>query len=318
MSEFDGLPHISESGGFSNTYAQDSGLVDSMENRFVKTKFMPYRHNLETGLELQETGVSYIFMTKPDLNLSGNTGKVGFFDAMQNTPEYESLDTMGTISNFIPIISNMYTSISLEDFNSNESSYAMTYRGFTQRLSTGSGQSKGGGGTLSITYNETADSSITRLHKLWFDYIDYVKFGQFDPLGDYINSRALDYVSSLYYFACRPDGETITMWGKYTGIIPQNVPYSSFGGEVGGRNLVQLSCSYIYNFKEFMETEIISEFNKVAGSIGSINKNFSTGVQIIDGKLKFENSKYSEPPPYATKNPNIITDLNPKRAVIPT
>jgi hypothetical protein len=285
---FNAIPHIS-GGSVSGSYAEMNGLSNSIENTSIKTKFMHNHQSLETALDFQETGISYIFMTKPDLNLSGNTGKVGFFDKMAGSYEYNSLCSGGG-SNFIPILSNMYRSISLEDYSTMEGSYGDTYRGYTQKLPTTAGTSKGGGGSFSVTYDETADSSVTKLHKLWFDYIEYVKFGQFVPDSSYVGSHSIDYVASLYFFSCRPDGHTISMWGKYSGVIPQNVPYSSFGGDIGNRGLVSLTCSYIYTFKEYMETEILEEFNAISGGGGSVLKKdnaFSSSVTVTSSGKNF-------------------------------
>lgn len=276
---FDPIPHV-KGGSVTDTFAQMNGLVNHNVNNRVKTQFMHNHQQLETALEYQETGISYIFMTRPDLN-ANNSDNGGFWDKMKGKIEFYNL-TSGACGNFIPILSNMYTSISLEDYNSTEGSYGTTYRGFTQKLPLGAGQSKGGGGTFSITYNETADSSVTKIHKLWFDYIENVKFGAFSPQSSYISSRSIDYVAALYFFNVRPDGHTISMWGKYTGVTPQNVPYSAFGGDVGNRGLVQLTCSYLYNFKEYMNPAIIEEFNSTSGGGGdtSSEKAFSSSVGV--------------------------------------
>jgi hypothetical protein len=59
-----------------------------------------------------------------------------------------------------------------------------------------------------------------------------------------------------------PDAETIIFWAKYTGLFPQNVPYSAFSsGDLATVNPIQTTISYVYNYKEFLNPEILIDFN---------------------------------------------------------
>jgi hypothetical protein len=164
---------------------------------------------------------------------------------------------------FIPLLFNNFVSVSLEDQNTMETTIGETYRGFSQRLPTTSGTSYAGG-TVSITYSELATPLITMLHKVWFDYIEKVKFGEMSPSATTVKNKELDYTSSMYFFICGPDGETIKFWARYVGLIPSNMPYGSFDGSVGNRGAItSLSFSYLYSYKEFLQPEILQDFNDV-------------------------------------------------------
>jgi len=288
---FDNVPHIRKAAsgkdykkaeiGYGNDV--DAGGIDLL-SQYQKT-----RTGVETGIDYAETGICYIFITKPDLNLTKNLKSESYtvderrneisaakqsalYNTLQNgfieyvARNYPDVIDSLTCNNsgkqtFIPLLFNHFKSFSLEDHSVSEGSYSETWRGFNQKLPTTAAPSFGGG-TFSITYDETNPPLITFLHKVWFEYMEAVKFNQMMPSLNSINRREIDFSSSLYYFLLSPDGETIVFWGKYTGLFPQNVPYSSFsGGDIGTRNLIQVSISYVYNHKEFLDPSILVDFN---------------------------------------------------------
>jgi hypothetical protein len=290
---FDNVPHLREavSNGtklskeisLTNTFAThpEGGGIDNYKT------YQKYKQGREAADDYYETGISYIFITKPNLNLTSaiDGNKQGTNGTSQKTPllynttengfvEYiathfpEIIDSLtystnnsNTVPMFIPILYNHCRATSLEDHNFLENTYFETYKGFSQRLPTTAGTSMAGG-TITVTYDELDPPIITYLHKLWFDYIEKVKFGYMIPSSDTIAKKELDYTSALYYFSCGPDGETIRFWAKYTGIFPQNVPYSAFDGTIGERNVINgLSCAYMYSYKEFLQPEILQDFN---------------------------------------------------------
>jgi len=299
---FDNVPHIrkaASSKSFSNAQLgygndKDAGKIDLL-SQFQKT-----RTGVETGIEYAETGICYIFMTKPDLNLTKNlksesytvnerknnismdsnsalynTLQNGFIEYVaRNYPDViDSITCNGSSKqSFIPLLFNHFKSFSLEDHNISEGNYNETWRGYSQKLPTTAAPSFSGG-NFSIMYDETNPPLITFLHKIWFEYMEGVKFNQMMPSMDTINRREIDYTSSLYYFLLAPDGETIVFWGKYTGVFPQNVPYSSFsGGDISSRNLIQVSVSYVYNHKEFLDPAILVDFNDTFMNVQDIFK----------------------------------------------
>jgi len=289
---FDNLPHIRKSVDNKTfmTYAskgygneEEAGGIDLLST-FQKT-----RTGVETGVDYAETGICYAFITKPDLNLTKNLkaenytvaernskissdGNSALYNTLQNGfIEYvarnypDIIDSLtcndSNKQSFIPLLFNYFRGMTLEDHSLAEGTYSETFRGYNQKLPTTAAASFSGG-SLSITYDEIRPALVTFLHKVWFEYMEGVKFNTMTPSMDTINRRELDYTSSLYYFLMAPDGETIDFWAKYTGIFPQNVPYSSFSsGDITSRNLIQLQVSYVYNFKEFLDPAILIDFN---------------------------------------------------------
>jgi len=288
---FDTLPHIRKAVDNKSYVTAEVGYGNDSEAGGIDflSQYQKTRTGVETGIDYAETGICYIFITKPDLNLTKNlksesytvderqtnismskdsalynTLQSGFMEYIaRNYPDV--IDSL-TCNNsgkqsFIPLLFNHFKSFSLEDQSTSEGNYNETWRGYSQKLPTTAAPSFNGG-NFSITYDETNPPLVTFLHKVWFDYMEGVKFNQMMPSLNSINRREIDYSASLYYFLLAPDGETIVFWGKYTGIFPQNVPYSSFsGGDISARNLIQVSISYVYNHKEFLEPSILVDFN---------------------------------------------------------
>lgn len=264
-------------------FKQISDIDVNMHNEFLKYK--AYNANYDN----MHTGISYIFITKPKLCLTTdienssestpavyNTTENGFFKYVaQYRPELikaliQSHNSSG--GSFIKLLSNRYERIDLEDFLLNEKEIAESWKGYNLRLPTTSVSSRNSG-TLAIQYDELSDASVLLLHKVWFEYIEKIKFGYIEPEDTTIENKEIDYLSSLYYFMLAPDGETILFWGKYTGLAPKSLPYSAYNSEVGSKILVKANIQYIYQHKEFLEPETLQEFNNVAHANDLISPN---------------------------------------------
>jgi len=288
---FDNVPHIRKAADNKSYNAAKVGYGNDEDAGGINllSQFQKTRTGVETGIDYAETGICYVFITKPDLNLTKDLQAENYsvkqrqeeisvakqpavYNVLQNNfieyiaRNYPDIIDSLTCNNsgkqsFIPLLFNHFKSFSLEDHGLSEGTYFETYRGYNQKLPTTAAPSFSGG-NLSITYDETNPPLITFLHKVWFEYMEYVKFNQMTPSMNSINRRELDYTASLYYFLLAPDGETIVFWGKYTGIFPQNVPYASFSsGDISSRNLIQISVNYVYNHKEFLDPAILVDFN---------------------------------------------------------
>jgi len=286
---FDNVPHIRKAAASGVLTTSGYGFDNDAGKINLLSQFQKTRTGVETGIDYAETGICYIFITKPDLNLTKklksevytvserqnnismaddsalyNTLQNGFIEYVaRNYPDVIDSITCNNSGkqSFIPLLFNHFKSFSLEDHSVSEGNYSETWRGYSQKLPTTAAPSFGGG-NFSIIYDETNPPLITFLHKIWFEYMEGVKFNQMMPSMSTINRREIDYTASLYYFLLAPDGETIVFWGKYTGIFPQNVPYSSFsGGDISSRNLIQVTINYVYNHKEFLDPAILVDFN---------------------------------------------------------
>jgi len=317
---FDNIPHIRKAvEGNSNTFEMaQTGYGNDIDAGGINllSQYQKTRTGVETGVDYAETGISYVFITKPDLNLTKdlksenytykerteeisnatqpalyNTLQSGFIEYVaRNYPDVIDSLTCNKSGkqSFIPLLFNYYKSFSLEDQNTSEGNYNETWRGFSQKLPTTATQSYNGG-TFSIMYDETNPPLITFLHKVWFDYMEGVKFNQMTPSMDTLKRREIDYSASLYYFLLAPDGETIVFWAKYTGIFPQSVPYGSFsGGDISARNLIQVTVNYVYNYKEFLEPSILVDFNDTFMNSEDIMAGFKGDITSIGNMKDFQ------------------------------
>lgn len=224
------------------------------------------------------SGYGYVFFTRPDLNLnhkqlmdssndfytfvkSLSEGKDGK-KVLQSLTKSNFIDTMP--GKFINILTGSAMSFSPQDTTLRTKDVGETYSGY--KVIMPSTNSDSISGQLSIEFEESQHLYITKLHKVWLDYMELVRRGFIEPKSKYVKNRGyriLDYVSSIYYFKTLPDGETITYWAKYTGVFPTTVPYSSLGFQHGSRDATKLSVNYSFSFKDDLDPEILSDFNKL-------------------------------------------------------
>jgi hypothetical protein len=119
------------------------------------------------------------------------------------------------------------------------------------------------GGEFTISYRENTHLDVLNLHNIWVEYIQGIKLGYMLPSDNAVNKAYLDYMSSLYYIALKPDMRSITYWAKYTGIAPVGIPHSAFSGKRGDINIVnEIQIPYIYSYKEELNPQILADFNE--------------------------------------------------------
>jgi hypothetical protein len=131
------------------------------------------------------------------------------------------------------------------------------------------------GGTFDVTFREDKDLNITKLFYAWAYYIDGVSRNVFSPKKKYLLYNALDYATSVYDIAVGPTGEDIVYFGKYTGVIPTNVPISDLSWSKGGTPQTTMSVSFSYFMYESFNSDILVDFNY--NSLGYIYMNESGG-----------------------------------------
>lgn len=216
-------------------------------------------------------GIPYMFITTPLLNLvEGNTSTNTFFSFMANMhPEIlgmlnygaPSSTTFSTTSPFIKPLCNSFKNIDLRATTARTKEINETWYGHKQSLP-GSLINSINGSEFSVSYLENKDLIVTNLHKIWLEYTELVRRGDFYPSDAATDGRYIDYLSTVYYFVVDFDGETILYYCKYTGVAPLNVPYTSLGAAVGDKAIaVELSVNYLYSYKEDLDPSILSDFN---------------------------------------------------------
>lgn len=218
---------------------------------------------------------SYVFFTRPDLNIYSAKGN-GVYELNSNftdDPVYYYLDKNNkkllmsltkdftADHDFLPFLSNSAESFELSDEFLKTVEHGETFTGYKIQYGRHNIESNSAG-TFSVAYTDDAEFSIYKLHKAWIDYIAKVYRGVVSPRDEYIPKKILDYACSAYYFICGPDGETILFWSKYFGVFPTNTPASSSSWSKGSMvKIPQFNINYSYAFKEDFSPLSLAEFN---------------------------------------------------------
>ena len=135
------------------------------------------------------------------------------------------------------------------------------------------------------------------MHRLWIDYIEKALKGKvlsqqmantkIDQVfaGSSMDRFSIDYMSSLYHFAVKPDGETLYYWAKYTGLFPSSLPWDIFSTDDGNVDVIKsIPITYNFTYKEDMNLSVLKDFNKVARG---------TDLQNISGNYWDEHNPFS-------------------------
>lgn len=255
-----------------------------MAEDLTLTKVNPIRSfnfaRLEETDEPYIKGFPIIFLTTPLLNLTkDNIEADSYFSYMANNErDILSLLSFGTsnsttyktTSPFIKVLTNKFKTMDAKDTTARTKTLNETFYGHKMLLPSSLIESINGD-EFSVTYTENNDLIITKLHKIWVEYTERIRRGDFCPTKTAIDDRYIDYLSSLYYFILDFDCETIKYYAKYTGIVPLNVPYSSFSDSIGEQgNIVDLSINYSYSYKEDMDPAILLDFNYNSNKIENL------------------------------------------------
>lgn len=221
--------------------------------------------------ELSKT-FAHVFFTRPDLNLYKDNG-AGLLDRVDNDPYFYYLNRnspellkslTSNFSNkhsFNPYLSNRAGSFELKDEYIDTNEYGETFTGWKIKYGKHNNKSKTAD-SFSITYTDDSNCNVLKIHKAWVDYISKVYRGEFSPNSRNVRSRTIDYASSVYYFLCGPDGETLLFWTKYTGVFPTTIPANGLAWSKGNvTKLPEYSINYEYSWKEDMVPTTLAEFN---------------------------------------------------------
>ena len=213
---------------------------------------------------------SYVFFTRPDLNILDSSGLLPqfkndptFYYLYQNNPKLlKSLTKeLDPSHDFHPFLSNSAESFELSDEFIKTIEHGETLTGYKIQYGKHNIESNSAG-TFSVSYTDDSDFAVYKTHKAWMEYISKVYRGEVSPKRDYIVKKILDYACSVYYFICGPDGETILFWAKYFGVFPTNTPSSASSWVKGSQvKLPQFTINYAYSFKEDCNPLSLAEFN---------------------------------------------------------
>ena len=255
----------------------DNNIPYFKDNRSIDELIHFNPLHFQTENEPLVKGLPVIFITTPNLNLSKdiNLNKLGFFKYMMDVePDLLSVlnykgssNVLGSGSPFIKILTNRFKEINLSSVSMRTGTYNETRYGFKQIFPTAIIDSITAN-DISITYSETKNLDILKIHKCWVEYIEYVRRGLMKPSQDTIVSRTIDFTCSIYYFLLDFDMETILYYSKYTGVAPTSIPYDVLQSNVTEKNrdIIDMQINYTYCYKEDMNPDILIDFNTVSSS----------------------------------------------------
>ena len=220
------------------------------------------------------SGWSWMFLTKPDMNLWIDEPSIPAFYTAQEAlrladfpdrPEMvEALQwSRNKSSSFVRIATNLCVNAPFADIAGD------TYQAFENFVA--QGISLGGHTTASramqemtVSYKELDGTPILRMHDIWVKYIELAGKGLVQRTDENHKARVLDYAASIYVFHVKPDGRTINMWCKYSGVFPTSVPWSAMQSEIGTADAVKVDIPYAYSWYEVNDTDILFDFNAVS------------------------------------------------------
>ena len=234
------------------------------------------------GVDPLAYGPSYVFMTKPDLNISGSTNEIRLNqkyleiepDSSKNI--FNSFELVNSLSSgssgssenpgapdWIYLVTNMAENIPSTDISIDVHDIGDNWIGAKMPMPNHTLQSRQNG-SLSIQYEEFSGTPILLLHKLWIDYMEAVGKGTVIAKKFYTSSKLLDYSVSIFAVVCSPDGTTIEGISKYTGCFPTSIPTSILAGERSRSGNVAVDITYQFTYFESMSKRLITDFNFVA------------------------------------------------------
>lgn len=271
-------------GGFSERYlgvAPDGNL--SLAKHFN-------RYKLYEGIDFRQSAITYVFFTRPCMNLITNpTIQDDFIRYLQtfqdpSSPQYwvlRNLDSEGKFKSqatagqgnpFNTILSNLCTTLELRDNTISQVETGQNLLG--NKLVYADSQTEAMTvNSMSIDYYETSDMMVTMLHKCWVDYMHLVKRNLAVP---HMGKRSFKANSQFY----GPDGQP----SKHLPHGAQNESASAYASDsqlnVIHDRIIDYACS-IYVFKMAEDGRRVKFWTKYTGvfptSVPYSTNSFSLG-----------------------------------------
>ena len=265
------------------------------------TRFRPNRMAWASASDPLVNGYWWMFLTKPDLNLSrtpdGTDGPsphvaLDLDNARDSELIRNSLSWSLEPSNpFIHVCTNRCVAAPLADVVGEHYQAYQNYvaNGFNLGGHTTASRSMQ---DLTVSYQELERLPIIRMHDVWVRYIDMAVQGLVARSERNRDRRVLDYAASIYVFHVKPDGASINTWAKYTGVFPTAVPWSALQSDIGAVDAVRVEIPYAYTWYEANDSDILRDFNTVSsgrvGGPGETEQDFYSGRKAPDGTDRAE------------------------------
>lgn len=221
--------------------------------------------------------IQYVFFVRPNCNfLTGNGKKAKLTSRMKKDPFYvymyknyfrilESLtDNFSTSHDFVPFLVGRTESLQVPDYTLKTGKLVQPCTGLGIPYAY-TGLESTSGGTFDVTFREANDLRVNLFFYAWLKYIDGVSRNIYSPQKKFINQNKYDYCTSVYLITCKPNGEDIVHWAKYTGAFPTNTPLSELSFNLRSGNVPNKpSFTFEYFKAEHFNLYILEDFNKNA------------------------------------------------------
>lgn len=135
------------------------------------------------------------------------------------------------------------------------------------------------GNDFSVTFNDTHSLYIMNMMQAWVKYIEIMKEGQGSAIRNPNYDGMLDYLGAMYYFVMEPDDFTIAHWGRYVGIYPTTVPWSTLQlNSSGSQDIPEFNVSFKSQYHEGNDVNVLRDFNFIMS--GNSTSEYVKGSQI--------------------------------------
>ena len=105
-------------------------------------------------------------------------------------------------------------------------------------------------GNLSVRYIDNSYLQMYKFHSNWISYMKMIMRGDLEPADEYIDSKEIDYMSSMYILKFTPNMDIPNYIGKASGIFPKNLPIKELLGTRTENQLIMYNINYFYSMYE--------------------------------------------------------------------
>lgn len=276
---------------FDEKIMQSFGLTTSPETarRYMRNYFNTYNRVMVDLFPAFE--FSYVFITRPELNLFGPSSNksidlptmVNHDRELSKWLDYQSDKRKGS---FLTPMINHLTEMSVSDVEFQSKTSPANAHNIRINYPTNYEESLAGV-PVNLTFQDNKSADILKLLNIWTTYMSEVSLGRITPRANDILKNKFESSVSIYQFVTGEDGETIKFWAKWIGCYPNNLPFSSFEHKKIRKELQPMSVSFYAPFVKMMRPSILAEFNKLGNfntvkNMGSDYKKSNPADRTID------------------------------------
>ena len=251
--------------------------TSGIKNTEVLDNFSRF-YNVYPDMEMAADLKSYIFITRPEMNLIGpgaglsnqptitlasenqTDTRLQYLAAMHPELMYMLTEEYSNEHQFIPYLQSRAESMQLPDYEIRTSEFTVPFYNYKFNYPTVTNESITGG-TFTITFREDSELRIMNLFQFWIYYMDAVMKNKMKPTREHILDNSYDFMCSVYEIITDPTSERILFWSKYTGCYPTAVPLSNMSHNLRSTIDNKVGVTFSYMMVEMMEPRIITDFN---------------------------------------------------------